>query len=792
MKRGGSQDEIFGVIWAKARTQADRNDRLVTFENLQVYRQDFPTLPDKGAALAKEFQEKLATAVRTIPLDRLQASLAMMKIDPPKGIAVQNDPPRVIVSYSPAILVPISGAPVIKPVPDDSRFERVINTHALIVRKRDGNTYYLHVYDGWLSADLLTGPWTQAEWVPFGLNDLAKKLAKTGKVDLLDGGPKAPEPKPSLANGVPAIYTSQGPAELIVFQGQPDLAPVTGTGLLRATNTTADVFVEIANNNYYVLMAGRWYRAPFIGGPWSYVAGSALPADFARIPPDSPGGAVLASVAGTPQAREAVIENSIPQTATVPLKNGPKFTPSFDGAPQYLPIDGTPLQYVVNSPTPIIEVSPASWYAVSAGVWFTAPRLTGPWSIATSVPAAIYTIPASSPLHYVTYVRIYEATPQVVYVGYTPGYLGTVVAPDGVVVYGTGYAYQPWIGGVWYPAPVTWGIAAQPVYNPMVGFTFGFALGLATSAWATPYWGGAYYHAGYWGYPCCGSATANVYRNWGTGVSAGTRTWYASGTNIGTAGAGAYSNFRTGVSGSYSGYRNYNYDTGWAQQGYSRTGTGAAGGTGSVSRSSGYNAYTGQRYYNSSGSATGAGGSSVSRNVSDSAGPSGVSRSSDATTYNAKTGETRTFSDGAQTSASNNHYADSSGNVLKNTGSGWQQHTGSGWQSASGNTDWANKEQQARSSADTRSNSFSSGSWAQRSGSGGFGGGGDSFGGGDRFGGGGFGGGGDRFGGFGGGGGGWGSHSSGGFGGGFGDRFGGGGFGGGGFGGGGFRGGFRR
>ena len=40
------------------------------------------------------------------------------------------------------------------------------------------------------------------------------------------------------------------------------------------------------------------------------------------------------------------------------------------------------------------------------------------------VPAAIYTIPASSPLHYVTYVHIYEATPTVVYVGYTPGYMG--------------------------------------------------------------------------------------------------------------------------------------------------------------------------------------------------------------------------------------------------------------------------------------------------------------------------------------------------------------------------------
>jgi hypothetical protein len=39
----------------------------------------------------------------------------------------------------------------------------------------------------------------------------------------------------------------------------------------------------------------------------------ALPADFARIPPQSLAGAVLPTVAGTPQAQEAVI-NRAPAT----------------------------------------------------------------------------------------------------------------------------------------------------------------------------------------------------------------------------------------------------------------------------------------------------------------------------------------------------------------------------------------------------------------------------------------------------------------------------------------------
>ena len=740
IKASGTGAETFGVIWATARTQVDRVERTVTLEDFKLVKRNFPALPGNGQAYITELEQRIASDVRTIALDRLQASLAVSGVKPP-AVAVQNDPPQIIVSYSPAILVPIAGAPVLKPVEGHTRFEHVINTGAVLVHRVD--TWYLHVYDGCLSSFSLSGPWTVPYRTPFGLDAAGRDLAKSGK-DLLDGGTKA-NPKPLLAKGTPTIYTSQVPAELIVFRGQPNLVPVAGTGLLWASNTSADVVVDTSNSNYYVLVSGRWYRAPGLTGPWTYVAANALPAAFAKIPKDSPAGVVLATVAGTTQAREAVIENSIPQTATVPRKNGPTFVPNFDGAPQYQPVTGTPLSYVVNTPYPIIRVDDKSFYAVRSGVWFTATEITGPWVVAISVPAVIYTIPASSPLHYVTYVRIYSYTAQVVYVGYTPGYLGTVITPDGTVVYGTGYAYDPWIGSVWYPVPVTYGIAAAPIYNPAVGFTFGFALGLATSAWATPYWGGAYYHPGYWGAPCCGSATANVYRNWGSGVSSGTRSWYSNTSNIGSAGAGSYANYRTGVSGSYSGYRNYNYDSGMATQGYTRTGTGAAGGTGSVTRSSAYDTNTGQRYYNSSAGVTGAGGSSVDRTASASAGPQGFSRSAQTTTYNATTGETHNWNDGVP--AGDNHFGSSSGNVQRNNAGSWQQFSAGGWQGAGSDATASQREQQARSSFESHASSF---------------GGGGGFGGGDRFSG-------------GGGGGGFGGRFSGGFG----SRFGGGGFGGG-------------
>jgi hypothetical protein len=735
-KASGSKDETFGVIWGTARTEVDRTARRVTLGDFTLIRSNFPTLPDNGASYRNQLQQQFTGATRTIALDRLEDSLAASGTVTPGGVPVKNEPPRIIVSYSPAILIPISGSPVLRDVPD-TRFERVINTRALILRERRGGTYYVHVYDGWLSARAVDGPWSLATDKPWRINDVADKLFAKGLADPLSGG-KA-EPKPSLANGVPTIYVSQTPAELIVFKGQPNFQPIGGTALLWAANTTADVIVNTEDNNYYLLISGRWYRAQsLLTGPWSYVASTSLPADFYRIPASSPAGVVLASVAGTPQAKEAVIANSIPQTATIPRVNGPTFSPVFDGSAQFRPIEGTSLQYVVNSPTPIIWVPDQGYYALRAGVWFTANSLNDPWVVATWVPELIYTIPPSSPLYYVTYVRVYGSTPEVVYVGYTPGYLGTVVAPDGTVVYGTGYDYQPWVGTVYYAPPVTYGVQAQPVYNPAVGWTYGMALGMTTAAMVYSWGGTTYYDSYYHGYPCCASASANVYGHWGNTVWSGTRTSYSeSSGEVGEKASGSYTNYRTGTTGTYSANRYVNPYEGTAGRGYQRTYNTPGGTTGSVSRSETYNAQTGQTAYSGDKSTTGPGGSSVSHEASASWGAQGESASRETTVTNAQTGQTKTYSSGFN---GNDRYASANGNVYQNTGSGWEKQTSSGWQNAAGeDTSWADREQQARSQAQS---SFSRGRWGGGSGGGGGGG----FGGGDwgsRFSGGGFG---DRFG----------------------------------------------
>jgi hypothetical protein len=708
----------FGVIWGTARTEVNRETRRVTLEDLRLTRSNFPTLADNGETYRRALEEQFTGVTRSIALDRLQASLAASGTVHATGVAVKNEPPRIIVSHSPAILIPIGGAPVVKDVPD-SRFKRVINTRALILRTHLDDTWYLHVYDGWLSAPAITGPWTHATDTPLRIDEVADKLARKGEADLLDGA--GANPKPTLANGVPAIYVSDQPAELIVFKGQPDFQPVGDTELLWATNTTADVFVDTANNLFYALLSGRWFSTPDLNqGPWQYVASNHLPGDFKRIPPDSKAGVVLASVAGTPQAKEALIANTIPQTATVKRTGGPSLTPVIDGTPQWRSIKGTSLEYVFNSGTPIIRVSDGSLYALSAGVWFTAGALDGPWSVATDVPVAIYDIPPGSPLYYTTFVHVYGYTPEVVYVGYTPGYLGTVVEPDGVVVYGTGYDYTPWVGSVYYAAPETYGVQAQPVYNPAVDMAYGMALGLTTAALVDA-WGdnNVHYDTYYHGYPCCGSTSTNVYRHWGNAAVSGTDTWYSkSSGKVGEKASGTYTNYRTGTTGSYSANRYVNPYQGKAGRSGQHSFDTVEGNTGDVSRSETYNAQSGETKYSASKSATTQSGSKISRDTSAEWGPKGDSASRETTVTNAQTGQTHTFSSGYN---GDDRYASADGQNYRNDGSGWQKQTASGWQSAgSEDTSWADREQQARSQGQDRLSSFSQGGLG---GSGGLGGG---------------------------------------------------------------------
>jgi hypothetical protein len=290
---------------------------------------------------------------------------------------------------------------------------------------------------------------------------------------------------------VPRVIVATEPTELIVTDGAPTYTPIDGNNLLYMSNTESDVFMEIATQQYYVLLAGRWYRASSLDGPWAYVPSDKLPVAFAKIPLSSPRANVLVHVAGTEEAKEAVLNASVPQTTAV--KPGQvDMKVAYDGEPKFKKIEGTEMTYAENTADAVIQVK-KKYYCCRRGIWYVAKSPVGPWEVCKKVPKEIYTIPPSCPLYNVRYVYVYDETPEKVCVGYLPGYTGSYVY-DNTVIYGTGFAYPAWCGAVYYPPPLTWGFA--PVYNAWTG-----VWGFGSTPWAKSYgwvnWGDG--HGGWWG-----------------------------------------------------------------------------------------------------------------------------------------------------------------------------------------------------------------------------------------------------------------------------------------------------
>jgi hypothetical protein len=480
----------YGVLWFSARTEVNKEADEVLLEDIQITRSSLPQAPAGSPDYLQLIRQSIPTMAHTLSLERIEAALMVTQAEQQqRQQPLQNNPPHIFFSTTPAVLVLVDGQSALRPLAGTTLL-RVINTRALLLLDQGIGRYYLYLRDRWVEARSLQGPWAAATNPPAAL-ETAKQAAEAEQlVDLLDD--PNPEAKEALDHDiVPTIYVSTTPAELIQTDGPPDFEPIAGTQLLWAKNTSGSLFMNVADQNYYVLISGRWYRTKTLtADAWSYVPGPDLPQDFARIPETHPAGDALPSVPGTPQAQQARIANHIPQTATL-RRDTAHLTVTYDGDPQFQPVEGTSLQYAINTPTPVILVQPGEYYACENGVWFASDSPTGPWVVADSVPQVIYTIPVTCPINYVTNAFVYGSTPEVVYVGYMPGYLGTYVEPYGCVVYGSGYAYPGWVGGVWIGAPITFGLGAVFDWTTDYGWAFGFGFGWgpAWRPWWGPWWG---------------------------------------------------------------------------------------------------------------------------------------------------------------------------------------------------------------------------------------------------------------------------------------------------------------
>jgi hypothetical protein len=679
-----SKTTKYGVLWFTARTEVDKVNRQVMLDDFQITRVKFPTMEAREAEYKTFLQGKLPKKAKVISLDRMEAALAAVDSDQAgvEALPVNNDPPNVILSVKPSLLVLIDGPAKFSDV-GGTKLKRILNSQAAILLDTETNQYYLNVMDGWLqNADLVSGSWLYVTKTPDDLKEITQGILEKQKASAPQGTPPPSLKEAEKASKIPVVFVSTGPSELLVTEGPPQFELIPDTELEYVKNTSASIFRDRSSLDYYILLAGRWFRSKSLEtGPWAFVDGKNLPVAFASIPESSPKAGVLVSVPGTGPAKEALIANAIPQTAVISRQEA-HLQVKYDGEPQFKNIEGTELRYAVNTATPVIQVDNEHYYAVENAVWFTGTVPAGPWSVATSVPAAIYSIPPSSSLHYVTYVKVYRSTPEVVDVGYTPGYYGTVVSSTtSTVVYGTGWYYPPYVGNYWYGAPYTYGVGVASTWSSGTGWsvTIGVGYSYGYPYYYYPWWGP-------WGYygPCCwgpawgygygGYASANVYGRWGNTAYARTGAAWANpytrnyggasrssfqstrGT-VGVAGRGANTNFYTGNSFGGRGAVGYNPNTGIV----SGAGAGYSG-----------NIYSGQ-------------------------GTAGRG----AFAYNTNTGA-------GIAAGPNNVYAGKNGDVYRynpQTGN-WAQNSGNGWKSTSKSSANLQQQQQARAVGQQRTQNF--------------------------------------------------------------------------------------
>lgn len=463
----GKQDPVFGTFWSVANVETDRDNRRVIIQSAKVPNVKFPGQPDENFtnSMKTALEANLPQTAGDLSLDELLASLDQNAEQKKLSKDLNTAAPRIIYNDRPSLLVMIDGQPKLQ-ANKDWGMDVVVNSPFTIVKGHD-NQYYLYGGKHWYTAQEATGPYSPAGNVPSELQQVQTAVdnANSSSPGYTDSAAAAQD------NTVSNIIVSTSPAELITTDGRPNLSPIQGTSLSYVSNSTNDIFQD-QSGKYYLLISGRWYSSSALNGGWHYVAANSLPPDFAKIPEGSPKDNVLASVAGTDAAREAIMDAQIPQTAKVD-RNSASTSVNYDGDPQFAPLQGTDMQYATNTSSPVIQEN-GIYYSVDNGVWFQAPGPNGPWTVATERPSQVDAIPPTSPLYNTKYVYVYDVTPDYVYMGYTPGYLNNYIYGP-TVVYGTGYYYNPWYNGFYYPRPWSWGF--NVCYNPWAGWTLGYGYG---------------------------------------------------------------------------------------------------------------------------------------------------------------------------------------------------------------------------------------------------------------------------------------------------------------------------
>jgi len=138
------KEPVFGAIWIDSRVETDRDAGIVTIVDINVNNMRFPDATgEQTAKLKKLLEREISKWKLDISLENLTATLAAVEKEQAAAKNLKNDPPKIIFSPEPAVLLSYDGEPQLRKI-ENSDMMRVINTPLPVILETSSKTYYLN------------------------------------------------------------------------------------------------------------------------------------------------------------------------------------------------------------------------------------------------------------------------------------------------------------------------------------------------------------------------------------------------------------------------------------------------------------------------------------------------------------------------------------------------------------------------------------------------------------------------------------------------------------------------
>ena len=477
LKKGETAPK-FGVIFFTASVSVDRDDRSVEIRRIKVSRVRFPNItPEKEKTFAGIVEAEVPKWNLVISYDRVIENVKVAEREKKSAQGLKNDPPKVLFAEEPTVLVTLDGEPQLRDVegaPAEARRQ-----HGPVHGSRHAQQPLLP-----LGGQEVVVRGARREGAvardrrPARRHRGPRRAGRRGAEEERQGRARrttAPRRRTRRrSSSPPSRPSSSSPRASLPSSPSRERGRISSRWRTRRATSSSTCRRRTTTRSCPAAGSGA-RRSP--AEAWTYVPPDSLPATFAKIPPDSDIGDMRASVPGTDEAEDAVLDAQIPQTTAVKRADA-KLDVQYDGEPKFVGIEGTKTEYAINTPTSVLRIRRPLLRVRQRGVVRrgladgpVAPRGLGSqrttWSrFRRACPSTTSSTCADLRLHARRGVR-----------GLHAGLRGRYPW-DGTVVWGTGWYYRPWIGPTfWWPRPYTWGFHAH--YTPWSGWGFGVVVELS-------------------------------------------------------------------------------------------------------------------------------------------------------------------------------------------------------------------------------------------------------------------------------------------------------------------------